>query len=121
MTNARLWLRTLYGPPPSPNLTMAQHSDSVTCVARYIDGRIISGSADGTVKLWNPETGEVQEIIRHGSDVKSVCVVGVLIASGSEDDTVRLWDPRAAAVNPDYRPREIIRHDFGFSSVCAVR
>lgn len=39
--------------------TFSGHSDDVTCGNFTPDGkRIISGSADGTIKVWNPKSGE---------------------------------------------------------------
>ncbi|MEM1256243.1 MAG: hypothetical protein AAGI69_27720 [Cyanobacteria bacterium P01_H01_bin.21] len=58
--------------------------------------RIISGSEDGTVRLWNTITGEPigPPLQGHEGTVRSVAISrdGQRIVSGGSDDTVRLWD-----------------------------
>jgi hypothetical protein len=60
------------------------------------DGKTLaSGSADGTVKLWEVETGkEIPAQIKHESLVLSVAFSpnGKTLASGSFDGIVKLWD-----------------------------
>jgi WD40 repeat protein len=60
------------------------------------DGRLLaSGSDEGTVKLWDVETGqEVHTLRGHTGWVTSVAFSpdGRLLASGSDDQTVKLWD-----------------------------
>jgi WD40 repeat protein len=72
------------------------HSDWVSSVAFSPDGkRIVSGSDDHTVKLWDVETGkEIRSFSGHSSDVSSVAFSpdGKRVLSGSFDKTVKLWD-----------------------------
>ncbi|KAH6696713.1 WD40-repeat-containing domain protein [Leptodontidium sp. MPI-SDFR-AT-0119] len=73
------------------------HTDVVTSVAFSSDGKqIVSGSDDGTVRLWDAATGhQVLPILEgHISGVSSVAFSpdGTQIVSGSSDETVRLWD-----------------------------
>ena len=66
-----------------------------------VDGQplLASGSSDdGTVRLWDPATGEQRAALKgHQGGVTAVCPVTVdgqpLLASASSDRTVRLWDP----------------------------
>ena len=69
-----------------------------TSVAYSPDGTTLaSGSADGTVWLWDAVTGQ-HKITLVGHKEGVLCVAyspdGTTLASGSSDDTVRLWDAR---------------------------
>lgn len=76
--------------------TIAAHSDPVYSVAIAPSGNLMaSGSANGTVKLWNPETGElVNTLSHHQSFVWSVAIApnGETLASASADNRVVLWN-----------------------------
>ncbi|MFI9735960.1 hypothetical protein ACIHDR_23650, partial [Nocardia sp. NPDC052278] len=61
---------------------------------------LASGSADRTVRLWDPMSGQPvgQPLTGHAGSVSSVAFGilpdrSLLLASGSADRTVRLWDP----------------------------
>ncbi|MEO1528801.1 MAG: protein kinase, partial [Planctomycetota bacterium] len=72
------------------------HSDWVRSVAVSHDGRrVVSGSDDDTVKVWDLESGrELASLEGHSDWVRSVAVShdGRRVVSGSDDDTVKVWD-----------------------------
>ncbi len=73
------------------------HTDDVVSLAFTPDGtRLVSGSHDKTLRLWDTATGLPigEPLSGHQAEVVSVAVSpdGTLIASGSLDHTVRLWD-----------------------------
>jgi len=79
---------------------------AVISIAFSPDGRrIVSGSVDKTLRLWNAATGEAigAPLQGHGGEVQSVAFSpdGRRIVSGSEDKTLRLWPA------PDAWPDEL--------------
>jgi WD40 repeat protein len=70
-------------------------------VAYSPDGRrIISGSNDNTVRVWDAQSGaELACLRRHEESVTSVAYSpdGRRIVSGSDDHTVRVWDAQSGA------------------------
>ena len=72
------------------------HDKIVTSVAFNHDGsRIVSGSFDKTVRVWNAATGTcVATLTGHSDLVRSVAFNhdGSRIVSGSKDKTVRVWN-----------------------------
>jgi WD40 repeat protein len=58
------------------------------------DGRLVAGAGkNGTVQVWDAQTGLPRYALRHGGSVLSVAFSpdGRLIASGSADGNARLW------------------------------
>ncbi|TFK27913.1 WD40 repeat-like protein [Coprinopsis marcescibilis] len=76
---------------------MTGHASSVWSVAISLNGsKIVSGSADETVRIWDEKTGQqVGEPLRGHTDwVNSVVFSpdGRRIVCGSDDRTIRIWD-----------------------------
>lgn len=90
------------------------HREETTCVSileafQLLDGEedgipysIISGSRDGTIKLWRrngPSSWTTYAGMDHGSDVKCVAATprGLVVSGGSSEEVV-LWDPNTPNV-----------------------
>lgn len=96
----RCWSMTDQTNPDSTNhwkreFTAAAHSDVVQSVDVARDGtKIASASADGTIRIWNAQTGAMQRTLAgHLGAVTCVAFTadGERLVSGGEDGTVRLW------------------------------
>jgi WD40 repeat protein len=88
-------------------LLLGGHTNWVNSVAFSQDEkRIVSGSSDNTIRVWDAETGEVVvgPLEGHTAWVNSVAFSqdGKRIVSGSSDNTIRVWDAETgeAVVGP---------------------
>jgi WD40 repeat protein len=83
---------------PSWNLhqTIAAHSDWVRCLSFTPDGtKLVSGSFDKAIKLWELATGTVIHTLNDhlkGVFALAVSADGKLLASGSWDELIKLWN-----------------------------
>lgn len=71
------------------------HASPVKDVAVTRDGRIISLSFDGFVKIWELATGhELSSFQAHTESVNAICLTpdAQLLVSGSSDRTCKVWD-----------------------------
>jgi len=79
-----------------PRLLMRGHSNFVQDVVVSSDGQFaLSGSWDGTLRLWDLTTGvSTRTFVGHTSDVLSVAFSADnrQIVSGSRDKTIKLWN-----------------------------
>ncbi|KAJ3765661.1 WD40-repeat-containing domain protein, partial [Lentinula raphanica] len=84
---------------PNQQVLLKGHLSTVNSVAFSPDGtRIVSGSHDETLRLWNSETGEAigSSWQGHSDLVTSVAFSpnGETIISGSEDMSIRIWNAK---------------------------
>lgn len=93
-----VWLRNpqrIRHAAPNPCLRVFEgHSGNVNGVLDLTDGRIVSWSNDGTLRLWDVESGSVLRIFEgHSKSVTGALLLpnGHLL-SWSYDETLRLWD-----------------------------
>jgi len=74
--------------------TLSGHGRGVNALALTGDGRVVSGSSDGTVMVWDLNSGhEERTLTGHGGRVMALALTGdSRVVSGSYDGTLKVWD-----------------------------
>jgi WD40 repeat protein len=99
---ATQWLYEAGGAPPLvPSLTgqdtlqlTLDVESTVNALVELPNGHIASGSNDGIVRIWDPDSGYIENVFRgHQSSVTALVILpDGRLATGSFDGTVRIWD-----------------------------
>ena len=79
-------------------MTLFGHNKSISSLIQCKDGRLISGSADKKIKIWNLMNGKESwcewTLEGHGDYVHSLIELSDgRIISASEDKTIKIWSP----------------------------
>jgi WD40 repeat protein len=77
------------------SLAWQAHTAAIQALAFSPDEQALAtGSWDGTVKLWNLESGTLLWMGRHTSSIQRLAFApdGKYLASGGDDATIRLWE-----------------------------
>ena len=84
-------------------LTLSEHKNSVTSILQLSDEKLITGSKDKTIRLWDiyENSFRCTQILKdHTDGVYSLCeLIGRRFASGSEDKTIRIWEENKGLFN----------------------
>ena len=88
------------------------HTDYVSSVVFCQDGlRIVSGSYDGTIRIWNSETGEQVGLLLEGisSRVESIAISpdGNRVAAGAREDVIGVWDIETGKLIRQYEDEKL--------------
>ncbi|KZV99935.1 hypothetical protein EXIGLDRAFT_199363 [Exidia glandulosa HHB12029] len=105
---------------PALGSNFGSHDAAVTCVAFLPDDRrLVSASNDGTLRIWNVATGELDigPVPRHDGRVTCISVHGWRIASSGYDGTfsVSNFDSGALLVGPVTAHKGKTLHSIAFS------
>jgi WD40 repeat protein len=88
------------------------HIGAINCVNVLPDGRIISGSADTSLKIWNVQTGLCDITFKeHTTSINRLFVLSDgRIVSGSDNETIKNWDSTTGICNFTIRKKFIRYH-----------
>ncbi len=116
-------VRSIFDLPPAPYRSPFEKLafQWVLAVAYSPDGKTLasSGSSDGTIQLWDVESGKHTKTLEgHTDTVISIAFSpdGKTLVSGSKDDTLRVWD-----VNTGRMLRKLAGHSNDLKSVVFSR
>jgi WD40 repeat protein len=74
--------------------TLRGHTGHVLCVLQLSNGRLVSGSYDSTLIIWDVSSGTCLSTLR-GHTARVTCVLQLSdgrLVSGNWDNTLKLWD-----------------------------
>jgi len=98
-------------------MTFTGHQEQVTSVAYTLDGRLVSSSWDGTVRVWDTRTGdESMSLLCGGNDpVNCVAVAppGTRLAAGTRTGALYIWSMEAL----QHRPLRLSGHSARIYSI----
>lgn len=102
-TQASTWIKVSGGVRPIVASLVAnealertiQEGNHVFALTAHPDGHLVSGSIDGSIRLWDQSSGSCLCIFEgHESFVNALAVLpDKRIVSGADDEFIRLWDP----------------------------
>ena len=91
------------------------HPGSVFALAEC-EGRMCSGSEDGSIRIWSLATLEEERVLdNEGDSVKALAAWEDQVISGHRSGKVRVWD-----VASGQRRRELLGHTLRVESLCVV-
>lgn len=83
-----------------PAAELKGHEGGINALAVFpsMDKQLLSGGEDGTVRIWNVDSGRVLREAKHGSAVVAVAVSrdGKRFASAGLDNAIRVWNGQDA-------------------------
>ena len=75
---------------------LAGHDSFLTSLVQLPDGRLVTGSGDKTLKIWDPSahsSSAAATVTGHAGAVRCIVLLphGAALASGADDNNVIIW------------------------------
>lgn len=97
------------------------HEDSVYC-CQFDERKIISGSRDRTIRVWDIASGETTHVLRgHEGSILCLQYDDEILVTGSSDSTVIVWDlvgDPTAGRNKYEERMKLVGHGMGVLDLC---
>ena len=111
-------------PPVEPGtllFTLEGHTDQVISAVFSTDGdRVLTGSLDGTAKIWDANTGTQQVTLVHPEYAPVLSAVfsadGARVLTGSHDCTAKIWDAHSGTLQITLEGHVRLVHSAVFSA-----
>ena len=72
---------------------MIEHGDWIGTLLILNDGKLVSGSSDKTIKIWDNKYSCIFTLNGHNDRVKALVEIDGMLASSSSDGSIKIWDP----------------------------
>jgi WD40 repeat protein len=96
------------------------HTDTIFSIAATRDGqRIVSGSADSSIRIWNLDGWAAPQVLNHHQGWINTVAINAnetLIASGGSDSTLKIWDFQTGQLLSSLKAHENMIRSVAFSS-----
>lgn len=76
----------------TPTMEYLGHTGAVNSLSQAVAHEFVSGSWDGTAKIWDVETGQCKHTLEgHAYAVSVLTLANGITITGSQDKKIRLW------------------------------
>jgi WD40 repeat protein len=98
LDNGEAWILALGG----GDRMLGRHGAAINAIDWARNGRIATGSHDGTAMIWGPHGGQPERVLPHGAWVRGLawCPHGRRLATACRDRRARIWDVEAEDGEP---------------------